>query len=233
MPRFIHSPHPATDICLHPRLAAYSEIIAHSPHGPLEVDTRPVPQLSNRAGLGRIGGEILTLGVGPEGAPLALEDLTPIPWNQKMGGPVFWVGLITFLAFVSLISLTPPASFYQRGPSPEFHSELTPSTAARLSTHYRLALLPTTPINSSVFPLTLVAPSNNHLEGAREAGNSYQPVDFSFAVDIHGKSKLTNTLWDRGAYIDVAFRPGDDDGLDCNDLRGCKELVSKGGATRR
>lgn len=57
---------------------------------PLEVDTRPIPQLALRAGLGSLGSDVISLGVGHASE----QDGYPsnaVPWEQKTGLAAFWV----------------------------------------------------------------------------------------------------------------------------------------------
>lgn len=67
-----------------------SDIMASYPT-PLEVDTRPIPQLAARAGLGPLGSDIVSLGVGHE-SDHHWQESNAVPWERKTGLAAFWVG---------------------------------------------------------------------------------------------------------------------------------------------
>jgi hypothetical protein len=93
VPSFVQTPLVANYVCLHPQLQQYSEILTAYPK-PLEIETRPIPQLSARSGLGPLGSEILTLGVGHRGAKkhsVGEGENVFVPWDNKVGNAVFWV----------------------------------------------------------------------------------------------------------------------------------------------
>lgn len=70
--------------------------MASYPH-PLEVDTRPIPQLTMRAGLGRLGADIVSLGIGH----IEKQTGTEVPWALKTGLAAFWVSQTTFHIYLS------------------------------------------------------------------------------------------------------------------------------------
>lgn len=88
IPSFIHSPPKAASYCLHPALAPYSPALAIQPE-PVEVHTRPVPQLTSRTGLSGLASDILVLGVGHK--PRSELPFGGVPWDQKHGQGIFWV----------------------------------------------------------------------------------------------------------------------------------------------
>jgi hypothetical protein len=112
----------------------------------------------------------------------------------------------------------------QRGSLPVFHHPLTPHNA-RLSTPLRLALLPTTAIDATSFPLTLVAPVNNASNDLIGPAfpSSHSDTYFGFGLNKH--ERIGPDLWRQGHYLDVAFeKKQDGNGIGCEGMKGCEWL---------
>ncbi|KAL7416282.1 hypothetical protein BDY24DRAFT_228692 [Mrakia frigida] len=198
-PHFVHNPLASTDVCQHPALKPLSDIMASYPH-PLEVDTRPIPQLTMRAGLGRLGADIVSLGIGH----IEKQTGTEVPWALKTGLAAFW-----------------------RGPPPPFLPPLTPHVAHRLSTAFRVALLDTTPIDTHSFPLTLLAPTNKlALVTGGSMPKKGRATAEGFTFDPN--ERISMEVWEGKDYLDVAFETeNEEDRLGCKGLNGCEYLATR------